>query len=151
INRAPPDARHRGRVLPYATAIRGVKTSQLAIAIDAIDVPVLKNRRGNDRVQRLCILLIAAGDLPDPFNLRLVLQEPQQQRSIIKRSKEDPLLFHHGRGDADGHVPRRPFIAPQDHSGWRGEPGDAVADPAQDHRLTRLMNENWSAVLAAVA
>src|SRR5262245_10532622 len=151
MNRAPSSTRNGSCVLPNAMAVGSVKASQLTVAIDAVDVAVLEHGRADDGVQRFGVLLVAAGDLPELFDVGLVFEQPQQQSAVVERGEEHSIAVDDGCGDADRHFYGLPGIAPEHFSRGRGEAGDAIAGPAHDHRLPALLHDDWGSVLSAIA
>ena len=77
-----------GKGFPEALARIGLETAQLAVAAHTVDVSVLQERGGDDRVQAIGFLLAAAFAPPEHFGRGFGRVEPHHQRSIVEGGHE---------------------------------------------------------------
>ena len=136
---APLDRRLLG--LPEALAGGGVHAAELAVAADAVDVPAVDDRRGQDRVQAIGADLAVARPFPLDARVGPVLVEGQHHRAVVERGEEElrAHLHRHRHGHRPAHDVRLP---PIDLAGDRVERGHLLRVPDDELPCAARLDDN---------
>ena len=96
-----PPARFAGRpvCLPQPLPVRGVETTQLTIAANAVDILAVEDGGRNNRVQAVGVDFAVAVPLPHDLGALSISRDLDHPRAVVKRRDEDAVIDVPRRGD----------------------------------------------------
>ena len=99
MGRAPTGAGDDGQILPDPIAARRLEAAEFAVAVDPVEIIAVEQRRADNRVERVGLLLGGASAPPDFLHRQLVGQQSQHQRAVEEAGDEEGMVGDDRCGD----------------------------------------------------